>query len=68
MIPVAVVVCVVASAYTRLNAVILGRPVTVPVLMLVFAALILALAVALLAIVRVILRDGLRLYPGTRTT
>ena len=48
-------------------AVILGRPVTVPLVMLVFAVLILALAVVLAAIVRLILRDGLRFYPGTRT-
>ena len=65
-IPVLVVLGVTASAVTRLNAVILGRPVTIPLLMLVFAVVLLALAVVLLAIVRVILRDGLR--PGMRTT
>jgi len=67
-IPVLVVLGVIASAFTKLNAVILGRPVSVPLLMLVAAALLLALAVVLLAIVRAILRDGLRFYPGTRTT
>ena len=34
--------------------------------MLVFAVVLLALAVVLAAIVRLILRDGLRFYPGTR--
>ena len=68
MLPLLVVAAVIASAFTRLNAVILGRPVTIPLLMLVFAVLILALAVVLAAIVRLILRDGLRFYPGTRTT
>ena len=67
-IPLVIVAGVIASAYTKLNAVILGRPVQVPLLMLVGAVVILALAVVLLAIVRVIIRDGLRLYPGTRTT
>ena len=65
-IPVLVVLGVIASAFTKLNAVILGRPVTVPLLMLVFAVVLLALAVVLAVIVRVILRDGLRFYPGTR--
>ena len=65
-IPVLVVLSVIASAFTKLNAVILGRPVTIPLLMLVAAVLILALAVVLAAIVRLILRDGLRFYPGTR--
>jgi hypothetical protein len=65
-IPVLVVLGVIASAFTRLNAVILGRPVTVPLLMLVFAVVLLALAVVLAAIVRAILADGLRFYPGTR--
>ena len=65
-IPVLVVLGVIASAFTKLNAIILGRPVTIPLLMLVAAVLILALAVVLAAIVRLILRDGLRFYPGTR--
>jgi hypothetical protein len=67
-IPVLVVLSVIASAYTKLNGVILGRPVSVPLLMLVAAVVVLALAVVLAAIVRLIIRDGLRLYPGTRTT
>ena len=65
-VPVLVVLGVIASAFTKLNAVILGRPVTVPLLLLVFAVVLLALAVVLAAIVRVILADGLRFYPGTR--
>ena len=64
-IPLLVVLGVIASAFTKLNAVILGRPVTIPVLMLVFAVVILALAVVLAAIVRGIVRDGgLRFYPA----
>lgn len=66
-IPVLVVIGVIASAFTKLNGVILGRPVSVPLLMLVAAVLILALAVVLAAIVRLIIRDGLQLYPGMRT-
>lgn len=64
-IPVIVVLGVIVSAYTRLNGVILGRPVSVPLLMLVGAVVLLALAVVLAAIVRGILRDGgLRLCPA----
>ena len=64
-IPVLVVLGVIASAFTKLNAIILGRPVTIPLLMLVFAVVILALAVVLAAIVRAIIRDGgLRFYPA----
>ena len=67
--PVLIVLAVVASAFTKLNAVILGRPVTIPLLMLVFAVVILALAVALAAIVRGIVRDGgLRFYPAMNGT
>lgn len=65
MIPVLVVLGVIVSAYTKLNGVILGRPVSVPLLMLVGAVVLLALAVVLAAIIREILRDGgLRLYPA----
>ena len=63
-----VVLAVLASACTKLNAVILGRPVQVPLLMLVFAVVLLTLAVVLAAIVRGILADGgLQFYPGART-
>ena len=57
-VPVLVVVAVFAAAFTKLNAVILGRPVTIPLLMLVFAVVLLALAVVLAAIVRGIIPDG----------
>ena len=62
-IPLLVVLGVIASAFTKLNAVILGRPVTIPLLMLIAAALFLALAVVLAAIIRVILRDRPRPRP-----
>ena len=62
-VPVLVVLGVIASAFSLVNAVILGRPVTIPLLMLVLAALLLALAVVLAAIVRVILRDRPRPRP-----
>lgn len=63
MIPVAIVVGVVISAYTKLNAVVLGRPVSVPLLMLVGVAVLLALLLGLAVVVRAILRDGRRLRP-----
>ena len=63
--PVLVVLAVIASAFTKLNAVILGRPVTVPLLMLVFAVVLLALAAVVAVAVRGIIRDGgLRFYPA----
>jgi hypothetical protein len=63
MIPVIVVLGVIASAYTKLNGVILGRPVSVPLLLLVAAVLILALAVVLAAIIRQLVRDRPRPRP-----
>ena len=66
MNPVALVLGVVAlvvSALTKLHAVILGQPVTVPALWLVLAAIVLALAIMLLVLIRLIVRDGLRLRP-----
>lgn len=54
---------IVVSAQTRLNAVVLGQPVSVPVLWLVFAAVVLALATLVLVLARLLLRDGLRLRP-----
>lgn len=62
-IPLIIVAGVIASAYTKLNGVILGRPVSVPLLMLVGVALILALVVVLAAIIRVTLRDWPRQRP-----
>ena len=48
----------VAAARTRLSGVVLGLPVNVPVLLLVSAVLLLALAALVLWIVRCIVRDG----------
>jgi hypothetical protein len=53
----------IVSARIRLNAVILGQPVSVPVLWLVFAAVVLLLAALVLVLLRLLLRDGLRLRP-----
>jgi hypothetical protein len=54
-----------ASAQARLNAVILGQPVSVPMLGLVALAVVLALAVSVLWLLRSAFRDGgfLRLRP-----
>ncbi len=53
----------VASARIRLSGVILGQPVSVPVLWLV-AAIVLLLVVALvLVLLRLLIEDGLRLRP-----
>lgn len=51
------------SAQTRLNAVILGRPVSIPVLGLVAAVIMLALAAAVLVLLRMVVRD----WPRART-
>jgi hypothetical protein len=53
----------IVSAKVRLNAVVLGQPVSVPVLWPVFAAVVLALAAAVLVLLRLLIRDGLRLRP-----
>lgn len=66
-VPVLIVVSLIISGYTRLHAVILGRPVSVPLLLLVAAAVLLALAVAVLWLLRILIRDGLRLRPRTIT-
>lgn len=62
-VPVLVILGVVMSARTRLNGVVFGQPVSVPPLLLLFAVLLLALAGGLLLVVRLIIRDGLRLRP-----
>ena len=54
----------VVSARTRLTGTVLGQPVSVPVLGVIALAVVLALAVVALALVRSILRDGLRLRPA----
>ena len=58
-----------ASAQARLNAVILGQPVSVPVLGIVALAVVLLLAAAVLYLLRSIARDvGLRLRPRVVNT
>ena len=47
-----------ASAQARVNAVVLGQPVSVPVLGIVALAVVLALAVAMLWLLRSAIRDG----------
>ena len=58
----------VVSARTRLNAVVLGQPVSVPVLWLVFAAAVLGLAALVLVLARQLLHDGLQLRPAVVST
>jgi hypothetical protein len=53
----------IVSAKTRLSGVILGQPVSVPVLGIVAAVLPLALTVLVLVLLRLLLRDGLGLRP-----
>jgi hypothetical protein len=66
--PVQIVIAVlalIAAARTRLTATLYGAPVSIPVLWLVALAVVLALAVVVLAIVRSMLRDG---WPRLVTT
>jgi len=56
------------SAQARLSAVILGQPVSVPVLWLIAAAVVLILAAAVLYLLRSLIRDGLNLRPRTVPT
>jgi hypothetical protein len=53
----------IVSARTRLTGVVLGQPVSIPVLWLVAAAVVLLLAALVLILARLLLRDGLRLHP-----
>ena len=57
------VVLLVVSALTKLRAVVAGQQVTIPALWLVLAAIVLALAIMLLWLIRQMVRDGLRLRP-----
>lgn len=66
-IPVLVVVALIASTWTRINAVILGRPVSVPVIGVVALVLILVLVVAVLWLLRSMMRPGFRSSPYPRT-
>jgi hypothetical protein len=52
-----VVLVLTVSARTRLNAVVLGQPISVPVLGLVALAVVLALAAVVLAVLRSVVRD-----------
>ena len=52
----------IVSARTRLNAVVLGQPVSVPVLWLVAAAVVLLLAALVLLLIRSAARNGAFLY------
>ena len=56
-----------ASAHARLNAVILGQPISVPWLGVVLGVLLLALAAGVLWLIRSLLQEGLRLRPHLRT-
>ena len=53
----------IVSARTRVNATVLGQPVSMPVLWLVFATVVLLLAALVLVLLRLLIRDGLRLRP-----
>lgn len=67
----AVVIVVIIAAHARLNAVVLGQPVSIPWLGVVVAVAALGLAVAVLVLVRAIVREGMRLrwvsHLGTAT-
>ena len=60
-LPVCILVGLIISACTKLNAVILGQPVSVSGLDLIALAVVLALIAGILWLVRAIIRDGLRL-------
>jgi phosphate/sulfate permease len=53
----------VVAAKTRLNAVVMGQPVSVPVLWLIAAIVVLLLAALVLVLLRLLLADGLRIRP-----
>ena len=63
-IPVLAVLGLIVSAHARLNAVVLGQPVSASALDLIALSVILALVAAILWIIRTILRDGLQLRPA----
>ena len=60
-LPVCILVGLIISAFTKLNAVILGQPVSVSALDLIALAVVLTLIAAILWLVRAIIRDGMRL-------
>jgi hypothetical protein len=55
------------SARTRVTGVVLGQPVSVPVLGIVVLVLALALVAVVLVLARLLVRDGLRLRPRAVT-
>ena len=57
----------IASTWTRINAVILGRPVSVPVIGVIALLMALALVVAALWLLRSVMRPGFRSSPHPRT-
>lgn len=56
----------IASAYARVNAVVYGQPVSVPVLGIVAVAVVLVLAAVVLLLIRSIVRDRAFLYQRPR--
>ena len=57
----------VISAHARLNAIVLGQPVSIPWIAIIAAFVALVLAVLVLVLLRSLVRDGLRLRPHPRT-
>ena len=53
----------IVSANTKLHAMLAGQPVTIPVLWLVFATVVLLVAIVFLVLLRLLIRDGLSLRP-----
>ena len=66
-LPLLAVLGLIASAWTRINAVILGRPVSVPVIGILALAVVLTLTVAVLLLLRSVMRPGFRSSPHPRT-
>lgn len=60
-------VALVGSTWTRINAVVLGRPVSVPVIGVIALVVVLTLTVAVLVLLRSVMRPGFRSSPYPRT-
>lgn len=56
---------IIVSAFTRLNAVVLGRPVSIPYIGIAAAIVVLALAVLLALLVRAVIADRPVRWPAT---
>ena len=63
-----IVLGLIVSARTRLAGTVLGQPISVPALWLAFAAVVLLLAALVLVLLRLLIRDGLRLRPTVVNT